>query len=135
VYSCDFRILPELLQNPAACQNLWGFTGWRSHDVDHATKGGVPLGVLCQQNRVKAAGAEQWRKNPPAVISRSVMLVIPDKGFSQNGRRGRLEHRETMYGPGESRGATGNRAAEPCWGQSLSQEQREIEELIEAAVR
>ena len=41
-------------------------------------KGGVPLGGLNQQNRVRAAGAEQWRKNPPAVISRSVVLVIPD---------------------------------------------------------
>src|SRR6202022_292887 len=55
-----------------------GFTGWCSHDIDPAMKGGVPLGGLNQQNRVRAAGAEQWRKNPPAVISRSVVLVIPD---------------------------------------------------------
>jgi hypothetical protein len=47
------------------------------------------LGVLDQQNRVKPLGptlsslADEWRKNPPAVIFRSVALVIPDKGLSK----------------------------------------------------
>jgi hypothetical protein len=60
------------------------------------------LGVLDQQNRVKPLGrtlsslADEWRKNPPAVISRSVALVIPDKGLSKKGRRGRLERREII---------------------------------------
>ena len=29
--------------------------------------------------------ADEWRKNPPAVISRSVALVIPTKGFPKKG--------------------------------------------------
>jgi hypothetical protein len=28
-----------LLENAAACQNLWGFTWWCSHDIDPAMKG------------------------------------------------------------------------------------------------
>jgi hypothetical protein len=78
----------------------------------------VVLGVLDQQNRVKPLGrtlsslAEEWRKNPPAVISRSVALVIPDKGLPKKGR-GRLARREIIYGPGQSRAVTGNRAGEP----------------------
>src|ERR1700737_4984207 len=46
-------------------------------------------GVLDQQNRVQPLGttlstlAEPWRKNPPAVISRSVALVIPDQRLSK----------------------------------------------------
>ena len=49
------------------------------------------LGVFDEQNRVKALGkalsklADEWRKNPPAVISRPVALVIPDKGLSKSG--------------------------------------------------
>jgi hypothetical protein len=84
-----------LLQNAAACQNVWGFTWWCSHDIDPAMKGFLSLeyalGVLDQQNRVKPLGrtlsklAEEWRKNPPAVISRPVALVIPDKGLSKSG--------------------------------------------------
>jgi hypothetical protein len=84
---------------------------------------------------VKAAGAEQWRKNPPAVISRSVMLVIPDKGFSKTGDAADWSIAKQCMDL-VSRGVPpAIRAAEPCWGQSLSQEQREIEELIQAAVR
>jgi hypothetical protein len=93
VYSCDFRILPWLFENAAAYQNVGGFTGWRSHDTDPAMKGFVSLecalGVLHQQNRVKllektlSTLAEQWRKNPPAVISRSVALVIREKALSK----------------------------------------------------
>jgi len=95
VYSCDFRILPWLLENAAAWQNVWGFTGWCSHDIDPAIKGFLSLeyaqGVSDQQNRVKLRGktlstlAEQWGKNPPAVISRSVALVIPEKALSKTG--------------------------------------------------
>jgi endo-1,4-beta-mannosidase len=84
-----------LLQKAAACQNVWGFTWWCSHDIDPAMKGFLSLeyglGVLDQQNRVKPLGrtlsklAEEWRKNPPTVISRPVALVIPDNGLSKNG--------------------------------------------------
>jgi hypothetical protein len=84
-----------LLENAAACQNVWGFTGWCSHDIDPAMKGFLSLeytlGVFDQQNRVKTLGkalsklADEWRKNPPAVISRSVVLVINDKGLSKKG--------------------------------------------------
>jgi hypothetical protein len=82
-----------LLENAAACQNLWGFTWWCSHDIDPAMKGFLSLeytlGVFDQQNRVKPLGkalsalAEQWRKNPPAALSRSTALVIPDNGLSK----------------------------------------------------
>ena len=84
-----------LLENAAMCQNVWGFTWWCSHDIDPAMKGFLSLeyalGVFDQQNRVKPLGttlsrlAEEWRKNPPAVISRPVALVIPDKGLAKRG--------------------------------------------------
>src|SRR5437762_5258750 len=89
------------------------------------------LGVLDQQNRVKPLGrtlsslADEWRKNPPAVISRSVALVIPDKGLSKKGRRGRLERREIILWTWSVAGCD----RQSCWravpGTKLSQEQRD----------
>ncbi len=111
----------RLLENAAACQNAWGFTWWCSHDIDPAMKEFLSLeytlGVFDQQNRVKPLGptlsslADEWRKNPPAVISRSVALVIPEKGLSKKGRCGRLERREIIYGPGSVTGCE----RQSCW--------------------
>jgi hypothetical protein len=76
------------------------------------------LGVLDQQNRVKPLGrtlsglADEWRKNPPAVISGSVALVIADKGLSKKGRCGQLGRREIVYGPGSVTGCD----RQSCWG-------------------
>jgi hypothetical protein len=117
VYSCDFRILPWLLQNAAACQNVWGFTGLCSHDID-------PRSCRCRTMAVESAGWGFSLRSPGDSRQRAF----------QNGRRGRLEHRETIYGPGESRVLPAivlqRRAGDKAYLKS-----RGIEELLEGAVR
>jgi hypothetical protein len=133
-----------LLANAAACQNVWGFTWWCSHDIDRAMKGFLSLeytlGVLDQQNRVKPLGttlstlAEQWRKNPPAVISRSVALVIPDKGLSKKGDAADWSIAK-QYMDLVSRGRRPAIVLESRAGDKAYLKSRGIEELIEAAAR
>jgi hypothetical protein len=106
-YVCEYAT--RRLENAAARHNVWGFTRWCSHDIDPAMKGFLSLeytlGVLDQQNPVKPLGRtlstladewrkNPWRKNPPAVISRSVALVIPDKGLSKKGQSLSQEQRD-----------------------------------------
>ncbi len=127
-----------LLQNATACQNVWGFTWWCSHDIDPAMKGFLSLeytlGILDQQNRVKPLGrtlsklAEEWRKNPPAVISRPIALVIPDKGLSKSGIA-------KQYMDLVSRGTRPAIVLESRVGDKAYFKNRGIEELVKAAVR
>jgi endo-1,4-beta-mannosidase len=133
-----------LLANAAAGQNVWGFTWWCSHDIDPAMKGFLSLeytlGVLDQQNRVKPLGttlstlADEWRKNPPAVISRSVALVIPDKGLSKKGDVAdwsiAKQYMDLVSGGVRPAIVLESRAGDKAYLKS-----RGIEELIEAAVR
>jgi hypothetical protein len=140
-----FRIGNEAVRKRDRVAKRLGFTCWCSHDIDPAMKGFLSLeytrGVLDQQNRVKPRGptlsslADQWRKNPPAVISRSVALVIPDKGLSK---------KRSMWPIGASRNNIGTwfshrvRAAivlESRAGDTAYRKTRGIEEPIEAAVR
>jgi hypothetical protein len=133
-----------LLENGAACQNLWGFTWWCSHDIDPAMKGFLSLeytlGVFDQQNRVKPPGkilsalAEQWRKNPPAALSRSTALVIPDTGFSKKGDVADWSIAK-QYMDLVSRGVRADIVLESRAGDKAYLTSRGIEELIEAAVR
>jgi hypothetical protein len=98
------------------------------------------LGVLDQQNRVKPLGttlsklAEQWRKNPPAVISRSVALVIPDKGLFKRADVADWSIAK-QYMDLVSRGVRPAIVLESRAGDKAYLKSRGIEELIEAAVR
>jgi hypothetical protein len=133
-----------LLENAAACQNLWGFTWCCSHDIDPAMKGFLrleyTLGVFDQQNRVKPLGktlsalAERWRKNPPAALSRSTALVIPDKGLSKKGDVADWSIAK-QYMDLVSRGVRAAIVLESRAGDKAYLTSRGIEELIEAAVR
>ncbi len=133
-----------LLENAAACQNLWGFTWWCSHDIDPAMKGFLSLeyalGVLDQQNRVKPLGrtlsklAEEWRRNPPDVISRPVALVIPDKGLSTKGDVADWSIAK-QYMDLVSRGTRPAIVLESRSGDKAYLTHRGIEELVKAAVR
>jgi hypothetical protein len=132
-----------LLENAAACQNVWGFT-WRcSDDIDPAMKGFLSLeyrrGVLHQQNRVKPLGttlstlAEMAEESAGCDFSLRSAADSRQRAFQKKGdvadwsiAKQYMDH---------SRGVQpGNRAGEPCRGQSLSQKQG-VEELMEAAVR
>jgi len=89
--------LPEyaerVIRLAAACQDVWGFTWWCSHDIDPAIGGFASLeyslGVLDLQNRVKPVGrrlaalAEELRRRPPAPTPRPTALVIPDRGLAE----------------------------------------------------
>ena len=133
-----------LLQNAAACQNVWSFTWWCSHDIDPAMKGFLgleyTLGVLDQQNRVKPLGrtlsklAEEWRKNPPAVISRPIALVIPDKGLSKSGDVADWSIAK-QYMDLVSRGTRPAIVLESRVGDKAYLKNRGIEELVKAVVR
>jgi len=98
------------------------------------------LGVFDQQNRVKALGkalsklADEWRKNPPAVISRSVALVIPDKGLSKEGDVADWSIAK-QYMDLVSRRVRPAIVQESRAGDKAYLKSRGIEELIEAALR
>jgi hypothetical protein len=133
-----------LLQNAAACQNVWGFTWWCSHDIDPGMKGFLSLeytlGVLDRQNRVKPLGrtlsklAAEWRRNPPAVISRPVALVIPDKGLSKAGDPADWSIAK-QYMDLLSRGVRPAIVLESRVGDKAYLKDRGIEELVKAAMR
>jgi hypothetical protein len=114
-----FLRLPHLaIAVTAACQNLLGLHRvvlalYRSRD-----EGGSTAGRL---ESTKPSASCRCRTMAQESAGCDFSLRSAGDSRHQNGRRGRLEHRETMYGPGESRGAAGNRAREPCWGQNLSQ--------------
>ena len=98
------------------------------------------LGVLDQQNRVKPLGktlsklADAWRKNPPAVISRSLALVIPDKGLSKKGDVADWSIAK-QYMDLVGRGRRPAIVLESRAGDKSYLMSRGIEELIEAAAR
>jgi hypothetical protein len=95
---------------------------------------------LDQQNRVKPLGrtlsklAEEWRTNPPAVISRPVALVIPDKGLSKKGDAADWSIAK-QYMDAVSRGLRPAIVLESRSGDKTYLKDRGIEELIKAAVR
>ena len=133
-----------LLEGAAACQNVWGFTWWCSHDIDPAMKGFLSLeyglGVLDRQNRVKPLGrtlsklAEEWRRNPPTVISRPVALVIPDEGLSKAADPADWSIAK-QYMDLVSRGARPAIVLESRAADKAYLKNRGIEELVKAAVR
>ena len=98
------------------------------------------LGVFDEQNRVKALGkalsklADEWRKNPPAVISRSVALVIPDKGLSKEGDVADWSIAK-QYMDLIARGVRPAIVLESRSGDKAYLKDRGIEELVKATVR
>jgi hypothetical protein len=98
------------------------------------------LGVLDQQNRVKPLGrtlsklAEEWRKNPPAVIPRPVALVIPDKGLSKSSDVADWSIAK-QYMDLVSRGTRPAIVLESRSGDKAYLKDREIEELVKGAAR
>ena len=133
-----------LLQNAAACQNVWSFTWWCSHDIDPAMKGFLSLeytlGVLDQQNRVKLLGktlstlAEQWRKNPPGCAFSLRSAGNPDKGLSKTGDAADWSIAK-QYMDLVSRGVPPAIVLQSRAGDKAYLKSRGIEELIEAAAR
>jgi hypothetical protein len=124
-----------LLENAAACQNVWGFTWWCSHDIDPAMKGLLSLeytrGVLDQQNRVKPLGttlstlAEMAEESAGCDFSLRSAGDSRQRAFQKKGGVADWSIAK-QYMDLVSRGVQpGNRAGEPCRGQSLSQEQRD----------
>lgn len=84
----------QTIRNAASCQGLWGFTWWCSHDFYGRYAELSPferaLGLLDCNNRVKPAGEriarliEEFRRQPPAVVSRPTALILPDEIFTDN---------------------------------------------------
>jgi endo-1,4-beta-mannosidase len=84
--------LPEFAEafsrNAMSSANLWGWTWWASHDIDHRFKGFGPfeyrLGLLTVDNKVKPVGRRfaklipEWRANPPQPAVRNTGLVLAD---------------------------------------------------------
>ena len=80
------------VRNAAACEGLWGFTWWCSHDLNPRLKGFAKLeydlGLLDADNRVKPAGrlvaklAGEFRRRPPEPLTRPVALVVSDEMLS-----------------------------------------------------
>jgi hypothetical protein len=73
----------------------------------------------------EAAGAEQWRWNPPTGFFRSLALVIPDKGLSKKGDVADWSIAKQYMDLVSREVRSCHRAREPCRGQSLSHEQRD----------
>jgi hypothetical protein len=87
-----------------------------------------PLGITLSKL------AEEWRKNPPAVISFSVAPVIPDKGLSKKADAADWSIAK-QYMHLVSRGVRPAIMLESRAGDKADLKSRVIEELIETAVR
>ena len=87
-----------LLGNAARCDNIWGFTWWCSHDINHSLRGFASLeyglGALDQNNRVKPVGkllaklVAEMDGATSEPLTRTVALVIPDDRLPGAGASG-----------------------------------------------